>query len=99
MASLGLALALSPAALAQQGNMPGMNMQGQGGGGMNMPGHNSGDMDMQTMMNKCAQMRRQMKPGARMTADMQRMMTQCDEMDRQMGASPSDAAPPATRNR
>jgi hypothetical protein len=96
---VSLGLTLSPAAFAQQGNMPGMNMQGQGMGSMNMPGHNTGDKDMQAMMNRCAQMRQRMKDGVRMTADMQRMMTQCDEMDRQMGASSSDAAPSATRSR
>jgi hypothetical protein len=89
VASFGLALTLSPAAFAQQGNMPGMNM----------PGHTSGGMDMQAMMNQCSQMRQQMKPGARMTADMQRMMTQCNEMDRQRGASSSGTAPSATRSR
>jgi hypothetical protein len=86
--TLALMLAAASAAFAQQRNTQGMNMQDHGMGGM----------DMQTMMNQCAQMRRQMKPGARMTPDMQRMMTQCDQMDRRMGAT-SGGAPPATRNR
>jgi hypothetical protein len=87
-AMLGLAVAFAPAAFAQQGNMQGMHMQG----------HDMGGMDMDTMMKQCAQMRQQMKPGARVTADMQRMKAQCDEMDREMGSS-SGSAPPATRNR
>jgi hypothetical protein len=87
-AILGLAMAFAPAAFAQQGNMQGMQMQG----------HDMGSMDMDAMMKQCAQMRQQMKPGARVTADMQRMKGQCDKMDREMGSS-SDNAPPATRNR
>jgi len=87
-AALAIVLALAPTAFAQQRNTQGMDMHD----------HDMGGMNMQTMMNQCAQMRRQMKPGAPMTADMQRMMTQCDEMDRQMGGT-SDGAPPATRNR
>ncbi|HEX2942615.1 MAG TPA: hypothetical protein VHO91_16310 [Rhodopila sp.] len=93
LAVAGFALALAPAAFAQQGNTQGMDMHGKSMGNMNMHG-----MDMQTMMNHCAQMRQQMKPGAHISADMQRMMTQCDDMQRRMGAS-SDDAPPATRNR
>ncbi len=83
-----LALALGPAALAQQGS-PQMNMQGHGMGGM----------DMQTMMNQCTQMRQQMRPGARMTPDMQTMMQQCDQMDRQMGSASGSAPAPRVRTR
>ena len=75
---VALMLALAPAALAQQANTQGMNMQGHGMGGV----------DMQTMMNRCAQMRQQTRPGARVTSDTRRMMAQCDQMDRQMGAMP-----------
>ena len=87
-AALLLILTLGPAALAQQ-NSPQMNMQGHGMGGM----------DMQTMINQCAQMRQQMRPGARMTADMQRMMQQCDQMDRQMGSTSGSAPAPRVRTR
>jgi hypothetical protein len=59
----------------------------------NMQGHNMGDM--QTMMNHCAQLRQQRRPGARMSPDMERMMVQCDQMDRQMGNMPGGAAPRA----
>jgi hypothetical protein len=84
-----LTLTLGSPAFAQQGS-PQMNMQG----------HGMGNMDMQTMMNQCAQMRQQMRPGARMTAEMQNMMQQCDEMDRQMGSSTSGSAPaPRVRTR
>lgn len=84
-----LALSLASAAFAQQGS-PQTNMQS----------HGMGNMDMQTMMNQCAQMRQQMRPGARMTADMQTMMQQCDQMDRQMGSSASGTVPaPRVRTR
>lgn len=82
-----LTLTFGSAAFAQQGSAQ-----------MNMQGHGMGNMDMQTMMNRCAQMRQQMRPGARMTPDMQTMMQQCDQMDRQMGSSTS-GAPPAPRVR
>ena len=83
-------LGLASAAFAQQRNTQGMSM---------LEHHDTGGMDMQAMMTQCAQMRRQMRPGTRMTPEMQRMMTQCDAMDRQMGTSTSSGAPPATRNR
>jgi hypothetical protein len=52
----------------------------------NMQGHDMSGMDMQTIMNRCADMRRQMAQGTMSSApDMQRMMAQCDQMDRQMG--------------
>ncbi len=55
---------------------------------------------MQQAMNQCAQMRKQMKPGMRMTPDMQTMMTQCDQMDRQMMGTPSSTdKAPRTRTR
>lgn len=57
-------------------------------------GHNMPGMDMQTMMNQCAQMRRQMAQGRMSNApDMNRMMAQCDQMDRQMGGGASSNAP------
>jgi hypothetical protein len=74
-AALALSFAFTPAAFAQQGDMRGMNMQGQGTGGM----------DMQAMMNRCAQMRQQMQHGAKMTTDLQRLVAQCDQMDKEMG--------------
>lgn len=64
-AVLAAALAFTPAAFAQQGNMRGM--------------------DMQTMMNRCAQLRRDAQHGAPMTADAKQMMMQCNQMDSQMG--------------
>lgn len=76
-----LILALAPTAFAQQANTQGMHMQG----------HNMGGMDMRAMMNQCAQMRQQMRPGARMTSDTQRMMAQCNQMDQQMGAMPGSS--------
>ena len=76
-----LLLALAPAAFAQQANTQGMHMQG----------HSMGGTDMQAMMNRCAQMRQQMRSGARMTSDTQRMMTQCNQMDQQMGATPGSS--------
>ena len=42
-------------------------------------------MDMNAMMSHCADMRRQMRPGAAVSADMRQMMAQRDEMDRSMG--------------
>lgn len=48
----------------------------------------SSGMDMQTMMAQCADMRRQMQPGAAMAPNMQQMMTQCDQMDRMHGGAP-----------
>lgn len=74
-AALAAALAFTPAAFAQQGDMRSMNMQG----------HDMGGMDMQTMMNRCKQLRHDAQHGARMTANAKRMMTQCDQMDSQMG--------------
>jgi hypothetical protein len=79
--AITLLLALAPAAFTQQANSQGMHMQG----------HSMGNMDMQAMMNRCAQMRQQMRPGARMTSDMQRMMMQCNQMDQQMGAMPGSS--------
>jgi hypothetical protein len=79
--AIALMLALAPAAFAQQANTQGTHMQG----------HNMGGVDMQAMMNRCAQMRQQMRPGARMTSDTRRMMAQCDQMDQQMGAMPDSS--------
>ncbi len=72
-----LALTLAPAAFAQQGKMQGMDMRGHGMGGM----------DMQGMMNRCSQVRQQMRPGAKASSDMQRMMERCSQMDGQMGST------------
>lgn len=98
------AIALVPAACAQpssQSGMQGMSgMQGQSTAATQ--GHNMPGMDMQTMMNQCADMRRQMAQGTHQnTPDMNQMMTQCDAMDHSMGSMPSmgSTAPAATRSR
>ena len=75
-ATLAVMVTSGPAAFAQSGNPQGMN---------HMQGHDMSGMDMQAMMNRCAQMRQQMRPGASMSADMRNAMAQCDQMDRQMG--------------
>jgi CopA family copper-resistance protein len=55
-------------------------------GAMNMQRQGTGRMDMQAMMNRCAQMRRQMQRGAPMTTfDRHRLMATCDQMDREIG--------------
>lgn len=94
-------IAATPIALAQQGsgnsdmaNMPGMSKSAPKPQTHDMPG-----MDMQTMMTQCADMRRRMKPGAKMTPDMQKMMSQCDEMDKSMSAPAQPYTPPADRRR
>ena len=53
----------------------------------------SASMNMQGMMAQCADMRRQMRPGAAMTPDMRQMIIQCDQMDAMHGG----AARPMTR--
>lgn len=61
-------------------------------------GHAMPGMDMRAMADQCAQMRRQMQPGHRMSPDMQAMMRQCDDMDAQMnGAGEGQAPRPRTR--
>ena len=74
-AAFGLALLIAVPAFAQSS------------GSRSPSGQAMSSMDMQAMANQCAQMRRQMQSGSKMTPDMQRMMTQCDEMDAQMNAS------------
>jgi hypothetical protein len=71
----------------------------QQGGTSGSSGHDMPGMDMQSMMNQCAQMRQQMKPGAAMSPEMQKMMSQCDEMDRSMNSSSQPYTPPAQRKR
>lgn len=85
--AVALAVALSIAAPAYA----------QSGGSQTKSGHAMPGMDMQAMMSQCAQMRRQMQPGAKMTADMQRMMAQCDQMDAQMSGASGN--PSGTRQR
>ena len=98
------AIGLFPAACAQpssQSGMQGMSgMQGQSTTGTQ--GHSMPGMDMQTMMNQCADMRRQMAQGTHQnTPDMNQMMAQCDAMDRSMGSMPGmgSTAPADTRSR
>jgi len=69
-------------------------------------GHSMQGMDVQTMMNQCADMRRQMAQGTHPnTPDMNQMMARCDQRDRSMGnvqggdSSAPAAAPAATRSR
>jgi hypothetical protein len=67
----------------------------QSGGSRSQSDHAPG-MDMQAMTGQCAQMRRQMQAGSRMSPDMQAMMRQCDQMDAQMNSTsgnPSGARP------
>ncbi len=86
--AFALGLAQVPFAWAQQGGRPSQ----------------APAMDMDAMMTRCAQMRRDMKPDAPMTADMRKMMADCDAMDKEMGAGSTTApaqpyAPPAERSR
>lgn len=65
-------------------------------------GHNMPGMDMDTMMNQCARMRQQMRPGAPMSPQMMTMKQQCDQMDREMGSptqAPAASAAPRVRTR
>lgn len=71
----------------------------QPGGPQQRTGHDMPGMDMPTMMGQCAQMRQQMKPGARMSPDMQATMRQCDGMDRQMGSGSATPDAPRTHTR
>lgn len=98
------AIGLLPAACAQPSNQSGIQgmsgMQGQSTAGAR--GRDRHGMDMQTMMNQCADMRRQMAQGTHPnTPDMNQMMAQCDAMDRSMGSTPGvgSTAPAATRSR
>jgi hypothetical protein len=68
----------------------------QSGGSRSQSDHAMPGMDMQAMTGQCAQMRRQMQAGSRMSPDMQAMMRQCDQMDAQMNSTsgnPSGARP------
>lgn len=64
----------------------------QPGGPQAKPEQTMHGMDSQTMMNQCAQMRREMKPGSSMSPDMQGMMAQCDQMNNTPG-NPSGPRP------
>ncbi len=91
--ALAVTLALPIAAHAQQGGkqgMSGMNMQGgQGTTGMS---------NMQSMMNQCADMRRQMAQGKMSSGpDMAGMKSQCDQMGNMPGMGTK--APAGTRSR
>ena len=89
------ALGVLPAACAK----PAEQSDGMSG----MQGHSMQGMDMQTMMNQCADMRRQMAQGTHPnTRGMNQMMAHCNEMDYSMGnmaGMGSTAAPAATRSR
>jgi hypothetical protein len=61
--------------------------------------HDMSGLDMPTRMKQCADMRKNMKPGAAMTPDMQKMMSECAEMDKSMTAPEQPYAPPADRRR
>ena len=61
--------------------------------------HGMSGMDMPMMMKLCADMRKQMKPGAAMTPDMHKMMSECDEMDKSMTAPEQPYVPPTDRRR
>ena len=99
--ALVLMIAGAPIGRAQQGsessdmaNMPGMSKSAPKPQAHDMP-----SMDMQTMMTQCADMRKQMKPGAKVTPDMRKMMSQCGEMDKSMTAPAQPYTPPADRRR
>jgi hypothetical protein len=99
--TFGLMVTAIPLASAQQSpsksdmsNMPGMATTPP-----KSQTHDMSGMDMQSMMKQCADMRKQMKPGAAMTPDMQRMMSQCDEMDKGMTTPEQPYTPPADRRR
>jgi hypothetical protein len=95
--TVGLIVA-APFASAQQSPdksaMPGMSATTPKSATQHMSG-----MDMPTMMKQCADMRKNMKPGAAMTRDMQKMMSECDEMDKSMTAPEQPYVPPADRRR
>jgi hypothetical protein len=99
--TFGLLIVTAPLAGAQQtpsksdmSNMPGMSATSP-----KSQTHDMAGMDMQSMMKQCGEMRRQMKPGAAMSADMRKMMSQCDEMDKSMIAPEQPYTPPAERRR
>lgn len=91
--TLAIPLALPIAAHAQQGGkqgMSGMNMQGgQGTTGMS---------NMRSMMDRCADMRRQMAQGKMSSGpDMAGMKSQCDQMGNMPGTGAQ--APAGARSR
>ncbi len=100
------ALGLAPVSLAwaqqagqsDMSSMPNMAPNAEMGG-------KAPAMDMDAMMTACAQMRRDMKPDAPMTADMRKKMADCDAMDKEMmgdkgtTAPAQPYAPPAERSR
>ena len=94
---LGL-IAAAPFASAEQSpaksGMPGVSATSPKSATQDMSG-----MDMPAMMKQCADMRKQMKPGAPMTPDMQKMMSQCDEMYKSMTAPEQPYVPPVDRRR
>lgn len=90
--ALVLTIASAPLAGAQQGPATSKPAPAQ-------KAHDMQGMDMETMMKQCADMRKQMKPGAAMTPDMRKLMSQCDEMDKTMIAPEQPYTPPAERRR
>ncbi len=102
-----VSFALVSSAWAQQGgqsdmsSMPNMAPKAQMGG----KAGKAPEMDMDAMMAHCAQMRRDMKPDAPMSADMRKTMADCDAMDKKMmgdkgATSPAQPyTPPAERSR
>jgi hypothetical protein len=96
-------LAPVPSAPAQQGGQSDMSSMPNTAPNAQVTGK-APAMDMDAMMTRCAQMRRDIKPDAPMTADMRKMMADCDAMDKEMGAGSTTApaqpyAPPAERSR
>src|SRR5260370_40513408 len=87
--ALALMLASGSIAYAQQqggkSDMPGMS------------GHDMQGMDMQSTMKQCAQMRQQMKPGAKMSPEMKKMKSDCYVMDRYMNTATQHYTSPARR--
>ncbi len=99
-----LGLAPVPFAVAQQGGQSDMSSMPNMAPNAQM-GAKAPAMDMDAMMAQCAQMRRDMKPDAPMTADMRKTMADCDAMDKEMmgdkgmTAPAQPYAPPAERSR
>jgi hypothetical protein len=89
LATIGLlaAVAFLPVACASQQSAP-PNARAMTSPSSIAAGSMSSGKDMQTMMAQCADMRRQMQPGAAMAPNMQQMMTQCDQMDRMHSGAP-----------
>jgi hypothetical protein len=83
-AGLAVLAATGLAACAPQQQTRPAAASGQGMSGVQ--GHSMAGMDHQAMMAQCADMRRQVQQGGRLTPDMQQMMAHCDQMDRSMGS-------------